>query len=181
MLSIGFGRVGVFDKKYSRSILEINGTIHLEGSGKCSFGHGCRLCVGKKANLYIGEAFSNTAEMTIVCMDEIHIGHHVTTSWNTLIMDTDFHATQNTITKEWHPFQSPIYLGNNVWICTRAVILKGSKIPNGCIVGANAVVTGKYEVENALIAGNPSTIKKEHITMPRQDAIDTVDCNQEPQ
>ena len=148
-------------------MLQIDGTIHFEGSGKYSFGHGCRLCVGEKANLFFGEYFSNTAEMTIVCMKEIRIGHHVTTSWNTLIMDTDFHATQNTITKECHQVQSPVLIGNHVWICTRAVVLKGSEIPNGCIVGANAVVTSKYQVENALIAGNPSTIKKEHIVMKR--------------
>lgn len=171
MVHIGFGSVGVFDKKYSRSILEINGTIHLEGFGKYSFGHGSRLCVGEKANLYIGEGFSNTAEMTIVCMQEIHIGHHVTTSWNTLLMDTDFHATQNTLTNGCYPVQSPVTIGNNVWICTRAVVLKGSEIPNGCIVGANALVSKKYDKENALIAGNPASIKKEHIKKAPDTAI----------
>ena len=109
----------------------------------------------------------NSAEMTIVCMQEIHIGHHVTTSWNTLLMDTDFHATQNTLTGECYPYQSPVSIGNNVWICTRAVVLKGSEIPNGCIVGANALITKKFDVENVIIAGNPASIKKEHITMVR--------------
>lgn len=167
MLHFGFGTVGVFDKKYSRSILQIDGTIHLENSGKYNFGHGSRLCVGGEANLYIGQGFCNTAEGTIICMNKIHIGHHVTTSWNTLIMDTDFHETENTMTNEKYPVQSPIFIGNNVWICTRAVVLKGSEIPDGCIVGANAVVNKKYKVENALIAGNPALIKKEHITMAR--------------
>lgn len=165
MLHIGFGAVGVFDKKYSRSILQIEGTIYLEDSGKYHLGHGSKLCVGKSGNLYISEGFINSAEGTIICMNEIHIGHRVITSWNTLMMDTDFHATQNTITNEKHPIQSPIFIGNNVWICTRAVVLKGSKIPNGCIVGANAVVNKKYKIENALIAGNPASIMKEHITM----------------
>lgn len=167
MVHIGFGSVGVFDKKYSRSILEINGTIHLDGLGKYSFGHGSKLCVGANAHLYVGEQFSNSAEMTIICMQEIHIGHHVTTSWNTLLMDTDFHATRNTLTGEKYPFHSPIFIGNNVWICTRAVVLKGSEIPNGCIVGANALITKKFDVENVIIAGNPASIKKEHITMVR--------------
>ena len=167
MFKVGFGDVGVYDKKYSRSILQIDGTIHLEGSGKYSFGHGSRLCVGGNANLYVDGDFINSAEGTIICMNEIHIGHHVTTSWNTLIMDTDFHETENTMTNEKYPVQSPIFIGNNVWICTRAVVLKGSEIPNGCIVGANAVLNKKFKVENTLIAGNPASIKKEHITMAR--------------
>lgn len=165
MLRVGWGKVGIFDKKYSRSILQIDGTIHLENSGKYSFGQGCRLCVGKNAHLYIGEGFNNTAEMTVVCMHEIHIGKHVTTSWNTLLMDTDFHATRNTLTNESYPVQSPVFIGDNVWICTRAVVLKGSEIPDGCIVGANAVITKKYQTEKSLIAGNPAMIKKEHVTM----------------
>lgn len=45
MIEIGFGHVGVFDKRYSRSILEINGCIHIDGNGKYHFGHGCRICV----------------------------------------------------------------------------------------------------------------------------------------
>lgn len=167
MLRVGWGNVGIFDKKYSRSILQIDGTIHLEGSGKYSFGHGSRLCVGKNAHLYIGKGFNNTSEMTIVCMQEIHIGQHVTTSWNTLLMDTDFHATQNTLTNERYSVQSPVFIGNNVWLCTRAVVLKGSEIPNGCIVGANAVITKKYQAEDSLIAGNPAMIKKENVTMLR--------------
>ena len=116
-------------------------------------------------NLFIGSGFVNTAEMTLVCMRKIYIGYHVTTSWNTLLMDTDFHATIDTITGKTNPYTSSIEIGDNVWVCTRAVVLKGSKIPNGCIVGANAVVTSKYSSEHALIAGNPAVIKKTHITM----------------
>ena len=165
MLRVGWGKVGIFDKKYSRSILQIDGTIHLDGAGRYYFGQGSRLCVGKDAHLYIGEDFCNSAEMTIVCMHEMHIGRHVFTSWNTLLMDTDFHATRDTLTNEIYPVQSSVFIGNNVWICTRAVVLKGAELPDGCIVGANAVITKKYKTENCLIAGNPATIKKEHITM----------------
>lgn len=168
MLHVGFGRVGIFDKDYSRSILQIDGTIHLEGLGRYYMGHGCRICVMKNAHLYIKKEFVNSAEMSIVCSKEIHIGHHVTTSWNTLVMDTDFHITKNTITNECYPAQSPIFIGNNVWICTRAVVLKGTEIPNGCIVGANTVVSKKFQKGNTLIAGNPAMVKKERITMRRE-------------
>lgn len=164
MIEIGFGHVGVFDKQYSRSILEINGCIHFDGNGKYHFGHGCRICVGPKANLHIGTRFHNSAEMTLICMDEIHIGNQVLTSWNTLIMDTDFHETMDTQTLDIHPSHAPIFIGNKVWIGTRSIILKGTIVPNGSIVGANTVVNKKFHTENVLIAGNPATIKKTNIT-----------------
>lgn len=50
-----------------------------------------------------------------------------------------------------------ITIGNDVWIGTRAVILKGARLGNGAIVGAGAVVD--FEVPDyAVVAGNPAQI-----------------------
>ena len=172
MLQIGFGQVGVFDKKYQRSILQIDGTVHLlEGKdmmGKYIFGHGCRICVMKDGHLYIGAHFSNTAEMTIICSKEIRFGEKVTTSWNTLVMDTDFHQVVNLETGHHYPVQKSIVIGDHVWLCTRSVILKGAHIPNGCIVGAGAVVNKRFTEENIVLAGNPAMCRKNAVTMIRE-------------
>lgn len=165
MFQIGFGNVGVFDKTYQRSIIEIDGIIEIKGSS--NFGHGSRICVTKNGKVTIGNNFVNTAMMTLISDDRIEFGENVTTSWNTLVMDTDWHAVRNTVTNEIRPFKKSIMIGNNVWLCTRCVILKGSKIPNGSIVGANAVVNGQFEKDNTLIAGNPAKECKNNITMIR--------------
>ena len=36
-------------------------------------------------------------------------------------------------------------------------ILKGTQLGDGCVVGAGAVVSGKFE-ENCVIAGNPAKV-----------------------
>lgn len=167
MIHIGFGRVGIFDKKYSRSILEINGTLHAEGNGTYNFGQGCRLCVMKDGHLYVGTGFSNTAEGTIICQQEVRIGRSVTMSWNTMVTDTDFHEVQNTLTHEVYPATRPVVIGNKVWLCTRSVVLKGSRIPDCCIVGANATVNKSFTTVHALIAGNPAKVMKTDVTMYR--------------
>ena len=163
MLSFGFGGVGVFDKKYERSIWEVNGVIEL--SGKAAFGHGSRLSVGKEAIVSIGVNFCNTAALTLVSQKRIIIGNNVTTSWNTLVMDTDWHHIINLETKEVNSKTKEIIIGDNCWLCTRSIVLKGCVIPNGCIVGANAVCSRKYSLENSIIAGNPAEVRKEHVTM----------------
>lgn len=162
-LSFGFGSVGIFDKKCERSIWEVNGTIEL--SGRAGFGHGSRLSVGKNAVVSIGTHFSNTAAMTLVSQKRIIIGDHVTTSWNTLVMDTDWHPIINLKTKEIYPVSKDIIIGNHVWLCTRSVILKGSVIPDGCIVGANSLCSKVFSSENSVIAGNPAEVRKDNVTM----------------
>lgn len=162
MLKLGFGEVGIYDNKYERSIIQIGGILEIEGNA--NFGQGGRICITKNGYLKIGENFVNTAMGTIVCDKEIIIGNNVATSWYSLIMDTDWHKTINTITQEVKEEKRPINIGNNVWIGTRATILKGSEIADGCIIGANAMVSGKFNLKNSCIAGNPAKIIKENIT-----------------
>ncbi|MCL1938791.1 MAG: acyltransferase [Candidatus Azobacteroides sp.] len=164
-IKIGFGQVGVYDKKYSRSVVELYGRIVFEGIA--DFGHGTKIVVGENGYLTIGNGFSNTAEIKIICFDKVTIGTNVITSWEVLIMDTDFHAIQDTVTNELSPYHSPILIDDNVWIGTKALILKGSNIPKGCIIGASALVNKKFTEDNCLIAGNPAKICKQNVSIFR--------------
>lgn len=48
-----------------------------------------------------------------------------------------------------------IQVGNNCWIGSGAVFLDGAKLGEGCVVAANAVVTGRFP-ENTVIGGIPA-------------------------
>lgn len=163
---VGFGSVGVFDKKYQRAMLEINGTIEIP-DGKISIGQGARVSVGKNATVTFGEHFSNTAGMTIISTNRITFGKNVLVSWDTLIMDTDWHALKDTITGEVKTVEKPISVGNDVWICCRSTILKGSRIADGSVVAAGAVVAGKHETPDDIIGGNPARVLRNHATKDR--------------
>lgn len=165
ILSIGFGSVGIYDKKYSRTIVTIKGAVILKG--KTTLGHGSVLSVQEGAIVTFGKNFCNTAEGKIVCKKKITFGDNVVTSWETLIMDTDWHSIQNTKTSEIYPDTKEIFIGNNVWICTRSVILKGSVIPDGCIVGANTLCCSRFSETESVIAGNPARICKSNVTKYR--------------
>lgn len=167
MLSIGFGSVGLYDKRYQRSVLQLDGTIKLHGDSKVCIGHGSRICIGKNGCVTFGKNFINTAQMNICCVDSIVFGDDVVTSWDTLVMDTDWHSVRNVMTSEICCRTKPIVIGNGVWLCTKSLVLKGSYIPNGCIVGAGSLVNGYFEEENCLIAGNPGHVRKKHVTLNR--------------
>lgn len=164
MMKIGFGNVGVFDKKFERTMLQISGTIELSDKKVC-FGHGSRLCVYPSGVLKFKGEFNNSTSMTIICCNHITFGDGVVSSWDTIVMDTDLHETENPITKEIYPSSSPVFIGDKTWICARSVILKGSKLPSGSILSSASVLTKKYEEEYVMLAGSPAIIKKHNITL----------------
>ena len=53
----------------------------------------------------------------------------------------------------------PVAIGNNCWIGAKATILDGTKIGDGCIVAAGAVVKGEFP-DNVIIGGVPAKIIK---------------------
>ncbi len=52
-----------------------------------------------------------------------------------------------------------VSIGDNCWIGTKATILDGTKIGNGCVVAAGAVVKGVFP-DNVIIGGVPARIIK---------------------
>lgn len=163
IVRFGFGDVGIVDMRYTRTLIELNGTIIFKG--KAFFGQGSKISVGKEGVLYIGERYCITANSTIICFDSISFGDDVLFSWEILVMDTDFHPTINTLTDEKNfNMTKPIILGSNTWVGAKSVLLKGTKVPPNTIIGAGSVLNKNYKMEeNCLLAGNPASIKKENI------------------
>lgn len=161
MIQIGFGDVGLFDNKKSRSIWDVSGNIIFRGN--CQIGHGSKISVGEKGNLVIGKDFLVTAESTIVAFDHVEFGNNCLLSWDILIMDTDFHPI-----KDENGFvingNKPIFIGNKVWIGCRTMVLKGSVIPDNTVIGANSMVTHQLEKSNSIYVGNPCKLIKEKIS-----------------
>lgn len=52
-----------------------------------------------------------------------------------------------------------IRIGKNCFLGCNSIVLKGTVLGDGCVVGAGAVVSGKFE-ENCVIAGNPARVIK---------------------
>jgi acetyltransferase-like isoleucine patch superfamily enzyme len=159
IIKIGFGDVGIFDKKYSRTIWEVSGKVSFAGSA--NIGHGSKISVGEKGNLYVGERFVITAESELVCFHEISFGNDCLLSWNILMMDTDFHKIYQSGIRINE--NSKIQIGNKVWIGARSTILKGSFIADGAVIASNSLVAGKLNIPNAVYAGQPAILKKENI------------------
>lgn len=100
-------------------------------------------------------------ESLIQCANSITIGDNCAIAGDVLIQDTDFHPIldENGNPK---PVSKPIVIGDKVWICAKATILKGVTIGDGAIVAAGAVVT-KDVPARCVVAGNPAKVVRENI------------------
>lgn len=158
MIKIGFGDVGHYDRKRSRSIWQVSGTVAF--GGKASIGHGSKLSV--RGNLTLGADFNMTAESTIVCAHQISFGNDCLLSWDILIMDTDEHPIINQDGIRTNP-DKPIFVGNHVWIGCKCTLLKGTEIPNNTVVAAGTLLTSAFSGKNQIVGGNPPTILKNNV------------------
>ena len=129
-------------------------------AGKFSFLGGNTVLVYENASLSISDGYMNE-EATISCSKEIVIGKGTIIARYVIIRDWDSHS----IVYENGEISEPkaIYIGENVWIGERAIILKGVKIGNGAIISAGAIVT-KDVPENCIVAGIPAKVIKEKVS-----------------
>ena len=103
--------------------------------------------------------------VTIYARKGIDIGENTAIGGNTKILDNDFHPieaeTRNKLLMDKNGGDSdlipakPIKIGKNCFIGCNAIILKGTELGDGCVVGAGAVVSGKFEPDSVIV-GNPA-------------------------
>lgn len=99
----------------------------------------------------------------LVCGDNVLVGPGVKIwSINHEFMDTEKPINQQGWSKD------SVSIGNDVWLAANVMILPGSSIPDGVVIGANSLVTKTSELEPYhLYTGNPiRKIKKRHKLHP---------------
>ena len=110
---------------------------------------GKNINVGK--NVFINSCCCFQDQGGITIGDNTLIGHNVILA----TLNHDFSPNKRSIL---HP--SPIVIGKNVWIGSRATILSGVTIGDGAIVAVGSVVT-KNVPSNKVVAGVPAKVIKD--------------------
>lgn len=118
-------------------------------------GRGAIIHIKPEATLSVGKNFAISGTTSIICSKDIQIGKDVQFSWNSLAMDSDAHKIYSQDGKISNP-DSPVVIGNKVWIAANTTILKGSEIKDNCIVACNSMVNKAIKEDNCIIAGSPA-------------------------
>lgn len=90
-------------------------------------------------NLKIGNKCFFNQNVSITCKERITIGDRCQIANNVVIVDHDHAGYEN-----WGDYvKTPVVIGNNVWIGAGAIILRGSRIGDGAVIGAGSIVKGE--------------------------------------
>ncbi len=114
-----------------------------------------------KAKINIGNNVGISGA-TIYARKGITIGDNTLIGGNAKIFDNDFHPIEvkdrNLDIKEKIGTRE-VFIGKDCFIGCNSLILKGTKIGDGCVVGAGSVVCGEFP-NSVVIGGNPAKIIK---------------------
>ena len=158
-IRIGFHEVPIMEPN-TRTVLSIDkgGVLYFDGTAH--IGKGTKIHVASNAKLQLGDNFAISASTQINCYKSIRFGRDIQFSWDCLVMDSDTHHIYNETGEKINEDQEIVF-GNKIWIGCRSTILKGSIIPDGCVIGAGGLVSGHCFEENTIIAGIPAkSLKK---------------------
>lgn len=147
---------GVFINLKKGGILVFNGTANI--------GRNSSIEVGEKGILSLGDNLVMTYGALIYAYHYVCIGNNCRIGWDTVIMDTAFHALtfeDGSKTKGY----APVVIGNYVWIPSFCRVMAGAKVPDYIVFGSGSYISKDFShiPPKSLLAGNPLTIKKKNI------------------
>ena len=126
---------------------------------------------GDSNTIIIGDGIFIYGNTRIYCVQ----GSRVTIEAGCMLSDqieirtTDNHSIIDMSSGQRINYEEDVVLHKHVWLGMHVIVLKGTEIAEGCIVGAGTVCTKKYMLPHAVIAGNPGKIVRENVDwkMPR--------------
>lgn len=148
-------------------MINIMGKFVIKGNGYHSFSPGTIIYVGRDATLEIGDFFSASHDLKIYCRHKITIGNDNMWSYYNVVMDNDGHHIYDEAGNLIND-NKEVFFGDHVWMGCRCLVLKGSKVPGGSIIGAGSVIRKELFVENSIYAGNGPAHLSENIHWDRK-------------
>ncbi len=120
-------------------------------------------------NTTVGRNFFLNVNCKLMDSGKITIGDNVFIAPNVCIV-TEEHSMNVEERAAGYEYTRPVCIGDNVWICTGAIILPGVTIGSGSVIGAGSVVT-KDIPPNSVAVGVPCKVirkNEENRTPPQQ-------------
>lgn len=149
----------------------INSTLTIVGNNclvkikeNCNLIGPCHIHMEDNGGLYVDKNTNIRGVTFVINNGNVKIGKNCMFSYDIIVRNNDGHKVfecgkENVKINE----NKDVNIGNHVWICQKASILKGASIGDDCIVAFGALVVKGCD-NNSILAGNPAKVVKRGIT-----------------
>lgn len=164
----GMLKIGICDpfrSYHNKSYIELRGELNI--GNNTVLRRGISLSIREKGKLVLEDDVYIGDNVSIVAANSITIKKATRIANNTVFMDSDFHYTINTQSREIKAINTPIVIGENNWIGAWCTIKKGCQTPRGTIIAGPYSMASKNYIgkipECSIIAGSPAKLLTEGI------------------
>lgn len=140
----------------SRLLVENDATINF---GRGIIYYGADIEVFEQSSLNIGKNIVFNINSTIICGDHITIADDVCFGRNVTVRDN---SGNHFMSRRVYKNKRPVSIGQHSWITEQCIVMPGTKIGVGVIVGAGSIVSGKLP-SFTLATGRPAVVVDEDI------------------
>jgi acetyltransferase-like isoleucine patch superfamily enzyme/glycosyltransferase involved in cell wall biosynthesis len=145
-----------------RSKLSISEDAKIVFYGRANFNQGFSVNVRHKGILEISNRASIGDNVMVLCFKHIFIGERVHLTWESQVMDSNFHYIEHLDRQYITDICKPIHIGNYCWIGNRTTIMPGTVLPDRTIVASNSLLNKDYIAQGigsySLIGGMPAKL-----------------------
>jgi len=127
--------------------VRLRGRVRVENHGRIDLGERVRIDGGTVpvelatwpgGRLTVGEGTFLNYGVSLAAHESVTVGRDCLIGNYVTVMDSDFHDLRD---RTLPGKSAPISIGDEVWLGTRVIVLKGVSIGRGSVVGAGSVVT----------------------------------------
>ena len=152
-----FGTKRIKGSKLESRLLVEKGAVLDANSGNIYYGTDIE--VFSNAHLELGKGIIFNINSTIICGDYIQIADDVCFGRNVTVRDN---SGGHFMSRKVYKNMRPVTIGQHSWITEQCMVMPGSKIGAGVIVGAGSIVQGKLP-NFTLATGRPAIVVDEDI------------------
>lgn len=162
---VTFGKIpGFFYAPKGKVFLMLEPGSKIVFHGKCRFAFDTAIRLTRNALLELENNVRVGDAVKIMSENKIYIGENSEITFNSQIIDTNFHYMQDTENLNIHRKTYPVIIGKNNWIGNHTSIMKGTVLPNDCIVASGSLINKDYSQEsNVILAGSPAKVVKKNV------------------
>ena len=140
------------------TIFDIDGNLTFKG--EAVFANNSAIMIQDNGTITIGVGMDCAGQLK--CAKSIEIGNDCVIAYNTMVMDSDWHALTDIVTGKLVKKTVPVKIGNNNFISFNCLVTKGTVTPDFRTFTYNSHLCKKYNVEPySLLGGNPCVLLDE--------------------